>query len=46
MLGEQRSLNFAENFEPPCALLLARVDETAGPNYQPASRIRPQRSLD
>jgi len=45
-LGEQRSLSFAENFEPPCALLLARVDETAGPNYQPASRIRPQRSLD
>jgi len=46
MLGEQRSLSFAENFEPPCELLLARVDETAGPNYKPASRIRPQRSLD
>jgi hypothetical protein len=43
MLGEQRSLRFAENFEPPCELLLARVDETAGPNYQPASRIRPSR---
>ncbi|AKL72758.1 hypothetical protein IMCC26256_11462 [Actinobacteria bacterium IMCC26256] len=43
MLGEQRSLRFAENFEPPCELLLARVDETAGPNYQPASRIRPTR---
>ena len=27
-------------FEPPCELLLARVDETAGPNYQPASRLR------
>lgn len=46
MLGEQRSLRFAENFEPPCELLLARVDETAGPNYQPASRIRRSRSLD
>ena len=46
MLGEQRSLSFAENFEPPCELLLARVDETAGPNYQPASRIRRSRSLD
>ena len=46
MLGEQRSLRFAENFEPPCELLLARVDETAGPNYQPASRIRPSRSRD
>lgn len=46
MLGEQRSLSFAENFEPPCELLLARVDETAGPNYQPASRIRTQRSRD
>jgi hypothetical protein len=44
MLGEQRSLSFAEDFEPPCELLLARVDETAGPNYQPASRIRPARS--
>ncbi len=46
MLGEQRSLSFAENFEPPCELLPARVDETAGPNYQPASRIRRSRSLD
>jgi hypothetical protein len=41
-LGERRSLEFAERFEPPCELLLARVDQTAGPNYQPASRIRPQ----
>lgn len=46
LLGEERSNWFAEVFEPPCELLLARVDETAGPNYQPASRIRPQRSLD
>jgi hypothetical protein len=40
LLGEERSLRFAEELEPPCELLLARVDETAGPNYQPASRIR------
>lgn len=40
MLGEAASNRFAEEFEPPCELLLARVDITAGPNYQPASRIR------
>lgn len=40
LLGEQRSRWFAEAFEPPCELLLAHVDETAGPNYQPASRLR------
>jgi hypothetical protein len=40
LLGEERSLAFAVDFEPPCELLLARVDVTAGPNYQPASRIR------
>ncbi len=40
LLGEARSRWFAEAFEPPCEALLARVDETAGPNYQPASRIR------
>lgn len=40
LLGEARSVEFAERFEPPCELLLARVDETAGPNYQPASRVR------
>jgi hypothetical protein len=39
-LGEERSCWFAEVFEPPCELLLARVDVTAGPNYQPASRVR------
>ena len=43
LLGEGASRRFAEGFEPPCELLLARVDETAGPNYQPASRPRPQR---
>ena len=32
---------FAADLEPPCELLLRRVDETAGPNYQPASRLRP-----
>ena len=40
LLGRERSLAFARDFEPPCELLLARVDETAGPNYQPASRLR------
>ena len=40
LLGEERSVAFPVDFEPPCELLLARVDETAGPNYQPASRIR------
>ena len=43
LLGEDRSHWFAEVFEPPCELLLRRVDETAGPNYQPASRIRHRR---
>ena len=41
LLGESRAVEFAERFEPPCRLLLARVDETAGTNYQPASRVRP-----
>jgi hypothetical protein len=39
LLGEERSMWFAESFEPPCELLLHRVDVTAGPNYQPASRL-------
>jgi hypothetical protein len=39
-LGEERSIAFAEELEPPCELLLRRVDETAGANYQPASRLR------
>jgi hypothetical protein len=41
LLGERSSQRFAEDFEPACELLLRRVDETAGPNYQPASRLRP-----
>ncbi len=41
LLGEAASVRLAEKFEPPCEQLLARVDITAGPNYQPASRIRP-----
>lgn len=40
LLGEACATWFAEAFEPPCEQLLARVDVTAGPNYQPASRIR------
>jgi len=43
LLGEARSVQFAERFEPPCEALLVRVDETAGPNYQPASRVRSAR---
>lgn len=39
-LGETASIRFAEDLEPPCELLLRRVDVTAGPNYQPASRLR------
>ncbi len=41
LLGEERSRALTAAFEPPCELLLRRVDETAGPNYQPASRLRP-----
>ena len=40
LLGSQVSDRFAADFEPPCEQLLERVDETAGPNYQPASRKR------
>lgn len=41
LLGESAARAFPERFEPPCELLLRRVDVTAGPNYQPASRLRP-----
>jgi len=40
LLGEADAVRFAELFEPPCVTLLQRVDTTAGPNYQPASRLR------
>jgi hypothetical protein len=40
LLGEDESVRFHAELEPPCELLLARVDETAGPNYQPGSRTR------
>lgn len=40
LLGVSRSLRFADDLEGPCELLLSRVDETAGTNYQPASRVR------
>jgi len=39
-LGKELATRFATEFEPPCERLLRRVDETAGPNYQPASRLR------
>lgn len=44
LLGEDKSDAFATTFEPPCELLLRRVDETAGVRYQPASRVRPPRT--
>jgi hypothetical protein len=40
LLGPQEAARFAEDLEPPCELLLRRVDVTAGPNYQPGSRLR------
>jgi len=40
LLGDDRARQFALDFEPPCEALLRRVDITAGPNYQPASRVR------
>lgn len=40
MFGEDHTVALADALEPPCELLLARVDVTAGPNYQPASRTR------
>lgn len=43
LLGPEACRRFAEELEPPCERLLARVDVTAGPNYQPASRLRPGR---
>ena len=39
LLGDERSIWFAERFEPPCEALLTRVDVTAGEDYQPASRL-------
>jgi hypothetical protein len=38
--GEERTVELCERAEPPCAVLLERVDLTAGVNYQPASRTR------
>jgi len=44
LFGLDRTEALAADLEPPCVSLLMRVDETAGPNYQPASRIRPGQS--
>jgi hypothetical protein len=43
LLGPAESTRFAADLEPPCEALLARVDVTAGPNYQPGSRVRDRR---
>ena len=40
LFGEAATVGLIEQLEPPCELLLARVDATAGTNYQPASRLR------
>jgi hypothetical protein len=40
LFGLERAEDLAAQLEPPCTELLARVDLTAGPNYQPASRMR------
>jgi len=40
LLGAERTDALVERLEPPCTLLLERVDITAGPNYQPGSRQR------
>lgn len=40
LLGEADAIRFADELEPSCEFLMRRVDETAGPNYQPASRLR------
>jgi hypothetical protein len=40
LLGLDRTATLADALEPPCERLLERVDLTAGPNYQPASRTR------
>lgn len=40
LLGEAESVRFHVELEPPCVDLLARVDDTAGPNHEPGSRVR------
>ncbi len=44
--GEVATRTFCELAEPPCSILLERVDVTAGPNYQPGSRTRRARPED
>ena len=44
--GEAATEAFCKLAEPPCAVLLERVDVTAGPNYQPGSRTRRARTND
>jgi hypothetical protein len=42
LLGFNDTVSLATRLEPSCEKLLARVDETAGVRYQPASRPRPR----
>lgn len=43
LLGVEATHELAAALEPPCEALLERVDVTAGPRYQPASRLRAPR---
>ena len=43
-VGVDETLTFCQQAEPPCEVLLGRVDVTAGVNYQPGSRTRRLRS--
>jgi hypothetical protein len=36
ILGYEKSVSFAEQYEPSRVKLVKRVDGTAGPNWQPA----------
>lgn len=40
-LGEERTRTFLDLVEPVGPTLMARIDETAGPNWMPAGRDRP-----
>jgi hypothetical protein len=43
-LGEDRTRSFVALVEPVGDRLVARIDDTAGPNWMPAARVRPASS--
>ncbi len=45
LAGNELAARFADLFEPPCEILLHRVDVTAGVRFQPASRLRERRDF-